>query len=133
MTVKCGGVDTGDTITIKGCSVELECVGHTGGSLLDVEDVCVNSQSTYQKTKWKVNVEPSGTDATVTLTSGAMVNVTAISGSLSAMSDGDEFWVEANGYGGHGDYTLSVSHNEVSGCTDSGGGSVSPCYIKTYV
>ncbi|MHC4337115.1 MAG: hypothetical protein ACYSTG_04095 [Planctomycetota bacterium] len=108
---------------IKVVEVELECVGHPAGfTLLPDKKLCSNAQPEYGKTKWKAKkVRPSGTTATVT--ASGPVSLTGIGCSLTALSQGDEFWVQAAA-GGSGSYQLTLTHNDYGSCPDTDGDTV---------
>ena len=73
------------------------------------ERICINAQDCYKKTKWKAKtVRPSGTTASVSST-GTPVTLSPEGGaSLSALSEGEEFWVEETGETGGGEIDRSV-------------------------
>lgn len=108
---------------IKLVEVELECVGHPAGfTLLPDKRLCSNAQPEYGKTKWRAKkVRPSGTTATVT--ASGPVSLTGIGCSLTALSEGDEFWVQAAA-GGSTSYQLTLTQNDYGNCSHTDGDSV---------
>jgi len=79
--------------------------------------ICINAQDCYKKAKWKAIIKGGGT-AHVTSTGPVTVTFQGINGSNPAsLSNNDEFW--AVGGTEIGIYAITITHNDLSTCTDT--------------
>jgi len=110
----CPDIPESDTqfFTIKAFQVKLEALASSQSP--DISPlICLNAQDAYKKTKWKATVLPDGM-ADVEVSDQVSSNKTSVS---------DDEVIELTG-SETGQYTITLSHNSLSSCSDSGTGDV---------
>ena len=101
-------------VEVKVVEVGLDAI--SAGNTPDISPlICLNAQTEYKKAKWKATVKPTGTRATVSVTSGG------VTVSPTSVSNGDEIEVTGTAIGA---YVIQLAHGDLPTCTATGGSDV---------